>query len=573
MYTKLSLLVVVLSVTFTIQAQVNNRFDVVIDEIMADPSPQVNLPNLEWIELKNTTGSTINLQGCRIGDATGFSGAMPVFQLKPDSVVIVCGTSSAAAMSVYGAVISVTSFPSLDNTGDVIYLRNAQGKIIHAVNYTDDWYGNELKKDGGWSLEMIDTHNPCSGNTNWAASTNNNGGSPGKKNSIDAINADVTAPKILRAFASDNITLIVVFDEPLDSNRAAAVMNYTISDGIGNPSIVTVTAPVFDHVVLKLMQPLVAGKVYSISISGVTDCAGNNIMAGSTARVGISETANVMDVVINEILFNPKTNGTDYVEIYNRSKKIIDLKQLYIANRNTAGAVSSSKVLVAESQLLFPQDFMVITANPDIVRRDYITMNRDAFVTVDPMPSYNDDKGDVVLLNFQGVIVDELQYDEHWHFKLIANDEGIALERIDYNAETQNPDNWHSASSSAGYGTPTYKNSQIKTALVNNGTITISPEIISPDNDGRDDYTTISYAFPSAGDVANITIFDAAGRAVRYLQKNALCGTSGSFRWDGLGEQSQRLPSGVYIIYTAVFNLDGTKQQFKQTIVLARPRL
>ncbi len=65
-------------------------------------------------------------------------------------------------------------------------------------------------------------------------------------------------------------------------------------------------------------------------------------------------------------------------------------------------------------------------------------------------------------LNAQGNIIDELVYNEKWHFKLIDNDEGVALERIDYNAPTQQQDNWHSAASSVGYGTPTYKNSQYK---------------------------------------------------------------------------------------------------------------
>jgi len=45
-----------------------NRYDVVIDEIMADQTPIVGLPNNEWIELKNTTSSAINLLNWRIGE-------------------------------------------------------------------------------------------------------------------------------------------------------------------------------------------------------------------------------------------------------------------------------------------------------------------------------------------------------------------------------------------------------------------------------------------------------------------------------------------------------------------------
>ena len=495
---------------------------------------------------------------------------MPSYNLLPDSFVIVCTASAVAAMSAYGPTIAVTSFPSLDNTGDVIYLRSPQNKIIHAVSYTDAWYQNELKKDGGWTLEMIDTKNPCSGFTNWKASTDIKGGTPGKKNSVDAINADATAPQLLRAFATDSVNIVLVFDEPLDSAKAATANNYTISDGIGTPQPAITIAPTFDKVNLKLNTPLSRNKVYTITATAITDCAGNIIATKNTARVGLREIADSLNIVINEILFNPKSNGTDYVEIYNRSNKIIDLKQTYIANRNTAGVISNIKQLSAENYLLFPQDFMVITEDLTIIKRDFITKNMDAFVTVASMPSFNDDKGDVIILNAQGNITDELLYDEKWHFKLIDNREGVALERIDYNIPTQQADNWHSAATTVGYGTPTYKNSQYKINDGVQGEIKVTPEIVSPDNDGIDDFATIDYSFPSPGYVANITIFDAAGRVVRYLQRNALCGIKGNFRWDGLGEKNQKLPVGIYIIYTEIFNLEGKKKQFKNTIVLAR---
>lgn len=555
---------------FISKAQVANRYDIVIDELMADPTPQVALPNNEWIELRNTSSTTFNLSGWRIGDATGQSGTMPSYNLLPDSFVIVCTASAVAAMSAYGPTISVTSFPSLDNTGDVIYLRSPQNRIIHSVNFTDAWYQNELKKDGGWTLEMIDTKNPCSGFTNWKASTDIKGGTPGKKNSADAVNTDAQAPQLLRAFATDSVNISLVFDEPLDSLKAATAANYSISDGIGVVQSAITIAPTFDKVNLRLNTPLLRNKVYTLTASAVTDCKGNIIGTKNKARLGLSSVADSLDIVINEILFNPKPNGTDYVEIYNRGNKIIDLKQMYIANRNTAGVISSIKQLSADNYLLFPQDFMVITEDPAIVKRDFITQNMDAFVTVASMPSFNDDEGDAIILNAQGNIIDELKYDEKWHFKLIDNREGVALERIDYNAATQNEANWHSAATSVGYGTPTYKNSQHRLDLQVHGEVNLSPEIVSPDNDGLDDFATIDYSFASPGYVANITIFDANGRTVRYLQLNALCGIKGNFRWDGLGEKFQKLPVGIYIVYTEVFNLRGQKRQFKNTIVLAR---
>jgi hypothetical protein len=165
-----------LIILLALKASAQNRYDVVIDEIMPDPSPQIGLPNNEWLELKNTTSSPINLQNWRIGDASGLSGLMPNFILQPDSFVVVCTGSAVAAMSVYGPAISVTSFPSLDNDGEQLFLKSASGTTIHSVNYTLSWYHNDLKREGGWTLEMIDTKSPCAGSDNWKASTNTNGG-------------------------------------------------------------------------------------------------------------------------------------------------------------------------------------------------------------------------------------------------------------------------------------------------------------------------------------------------------------------------------------------------------------
>ncbi|HMO61213.1 MAG TPA: lamin tail domain-containing protein [Ferruginibacter sp.] len=545
------------------------QYDVVIDEIMFDPTPQVGLPNNEWIELRNTSAFAINLQGWRIGDGAGISGPLPDFVLQPDSFVTVCTAGAVAGLAVFGTTRSVTSFPSLDNTGELLYVQDANGNIIHALNYNVSWHQNELKKDGGWTLEMIDTKNPCSGSSNWTSSNDPVGGTPGKKNSTDAVNQDQTAPKLLHAYSTTAQSLTLVFDEPLNASTAAQSNAYSISDGITIASAAAIS-PIFDRVTLQLNNSIVADKVYTVTVNGVTDCAGNAIGDKKTARFGIGRDADSLDIVINEILFNPPANGNDYVELYNRSNKIIDLQKVYIANLNTAGVISSITQLSTEPLALFPQEFIVVTQNPALVKANYITQNPDAFVAVSSMPSYNNDQGNCIILNAQGNIVDRLSYSERWHFRFLDDRKGVALERIDYDAPTNIQDNWHSAATSAGYGTPTYKNSQYRINDGVQGEVKLSPEIVSPDNDGQDDFATIDYKFPEPGYVANITIFDAAGRPMRALQKNALCGTTGYFRWDGLGDRGQQLPTGVYIVYTEIFNLKGKKKQFKHTIVVAR---
>ena len=546
------------------------QYNVVIDEIMADPTPVVGLPDAEWVELKNTSAFAINLQGWKLGKPTGESGPMPSFILPAGGYVIVCTGSAVPFLSPFGPAISVTSFPSLNNTGDNIYLRSPQGVIIHSVNYTDDWYKNELKKNGGWTLEMIDPKNPCTGINNWKASSDPRGGTPVAVNSANAVNPDNTPPKLLRAFAPDSARITLVFDEPLDSISGANAASYTISDGIGVAISARPMSFTFDHVLLTLSTPLLKNKIYTVTVTNATDCSGNVIGNTRTARVGLaSATIDSFAIVINEILFNPKSNGVDYAEFYNRSDKILNLKNASIANRNTAGVISSITQFISEDYAFYPGDYVVVTSDPGIVKRDYLTTNPNAFLQLNSTPSFNDDAGDVILLNEQGKIIDEVKYSDKWHFALISNTEGVSLERIDPNAPSVQS-NFHSAATNVGYGTPGYKNSQFRSDLQVPGDITVTPDIISPDNDGMDDFATIQYSFQDPGSVSNITVFDAVGRPVRYLQRNALNGLKGYYRWDGLGEKQQKLPVGIYVIYTEVFNLKGKTKKFKNTIVLAR---
>ena len=287
-------------------------------------------------------------------------------------------------------------------------------------------------------------------------------------------------------------------------------------------------------------------------------------------RTGLKEDISVMDLVVNEILFNPRSNGNDFVEYFNRSEKIIDAADLYIANRNSSGDISSARPISGVPFLIFPGDYFVATTDLENLQLNYLVKDPGAVFELSSLPSFPDDEGIVLLLNKQGDVIDEVNYHRNWHFKLIDNDEGISLERIDPDATSQLSANWQSAASTVGYGTPTYVNSQLKQSGISDMAVSISPKIFSPDNDGQDDFVMINYAFDEPGYVANVTLFDAAGRPVKNLVRNGTLAQHGSLKWDGLDENNQALPVGNYIIFTEIFNLQGSTKRFKNVVVLAK---
>jgi hypothetical protein len=290
------------------------------------------------------------------------------------------------AMSAFGTTISVTSFPSLDNDGDQLFLRSANGRTIHAVSYSSSWYQNVVKADGGWTLEMIDTKSPCTEMGNWKASIDVKGGTPGKKNSIDGTNNDTEPPKLKRAYTTDNTTIILVFDEPVDSLKGSTLANYSVDGGLTLLSATTL-APLFNSVQLKAVSLIAANTIYTVTASNITDCKNNTIRSSNKAKFGLPVDVASGELIINEILFNPRSNGYDFIEVYNRSNKIFDASKIYIANRNSSGVISSQKLLATSPIYIFPGDYFVVTEDADNLALNYLVQNPANVLVLSTLPS------------------------------------------------------------------------------------------------------------------------------------------------------------------------------------------
>jgi hypothetical protein len=546
-------------------------FDVVINEIMADPDPVVNtLPPNEYVELYNKTIYPIDLNNWTYTSGTTTKVLSGII-LAPHDYVTLTSTTAAPLFPASANAIGVVSFPSLTNTGQTLILKNAQGSVISTVSYTDLWYQDANKKDGGYSLEQIDPNNPCAGMSNWRASNNSNGGTPGFQNSIFASNADNSAPQVVRVNVITNDTIQLYFNEPLDSTTMLNPAIYTINSGIGVPVMVTVIAPDFKSVKLALGNVLQTGIIYTITVNNaVTDCVGNPIGGDNSARFALPVPASANDIVINEILYDPKTGGVDFVEIYNRSNKVIDLGTMTLSQFDTINSIPvNTEDISPEGFLIFPGDYLVLSENGNIVKSQYNTSDPEAFLDMANLPTMSITGGTVCLAAGSNVI-DHFIYYDNMQFPLLNVTKGVSLERIDFNRPTQDRMNWHSAAEAVGFATPGYKNSQYNDAGTSvDNAIEIVPEVFSPDEDGINDIVGINYLFDTPGFVANVTVYDSHGRLVKYLVRNELLGTKGTWSWDGINEDHEKARIGIYVIFTEVFDLSGNVKHYKKTCVLA----
>jgi hypothetical protein len=543
--------------------------DVVINELMLKPEPRVGLPEEEYIELYNRAAYPVNLKDWTISIGSNTK-SFPCTSIMPGEYAIVTHINSVRNFEGHGRVIGVESFAVLANTAGTVTIRNGTGNVISHVSYTDDWYQNNNKKNGGWSIEQIDPNNPCAGMENWKASVSPLGGTPGKVNSVKAINPDNVRPELIRVALIDEFTLRAYFSEPLLKSTLTDVSAYTVDNGVGNPVNAFPLDPDFSSVMLTFSSAFQYGVYYHLSVTSlIKDCAGNPVVIADKARFALPDPIMPGDIIINEILFNPKDKGVDFVEIYNRSNKVMDLKDLRLSSADAFnGELTSVKTIDSIGFLIFPEDYLVLTTNPEIVREHYYTSNPKGFVKMPSMPTFANASGRAVLSLVDETVVDRLDYNEKMQFPLLNSYKGVSLERIDTERPTQDLTNWHSASESVGYATPGYQNSQYKATEPGEDAVTIEPKVFSPDNDGYNDVVNILYNFDEPGYVATITIYDSGGRVVKYLTRSELLGTSGVFSWDGINEAREKASIGIYIIFFEAFDLKGNVKKFKKTCVL-----
>lgn len=310
--------------TYIIPATAGFR-DVVINELMADPTPQVGLPDAEYVEIYNPSDSIYDLNNWTITDGT-YTAYFPSHYFYPGDYLILCANADTSSMQLYGPTMGLSSFPTLNNSGDNLTLRDNNNVIIDKVDYDLSWYHDASKENGGWSLEQKNPKFPCSNKENWAASTNANGGTPGLQNSNYNTAPDTTKPYITNATMLSTTQLQVDFSEPMDS-LSLAIATYTVNNGI-NVTSATVQSPDFQSVILNLSPAVDSSTLYTLTINGGNDCSGN-LLQNDSVNFGYGVAPQPYEIVINEVYPNPDNSvglpSAEFAELYNRSNKVLNL--------------------------------------------------------------------------------------------------------------------------------------------------------------------------------------------------------------------------------------------------------
>jgi hypothetical protein len=534
------------SVSFIVyQTEIPKLWDVLFSELLVDPDPAVGLPNKEYVEIYNASSKFISLDHLNISDQSTTIN-LPHKVLHPDSFYV------------------LYTVPSLNNASDDILLTNNLGGLIDAVNYNDSWYHDDFKKQGGYSLERIDLQRPCMGANNWSASKAAIGGTPNAKNSIAAKQPlDTVAPMLLNFYSSHDLFINFEFSEKIDTSNILQIMikENTLS-----------LLPYSNHSsVYSYQWPYLPNKdsTFTIELKGVKDCEQNlNDLIKVTFQW--PSIADSKDIVVNEILFNPKPNGNDFVELYNNSNKTFDLSKLYFVDLDVNGMPNNFYPLSGSYKLFKPSTYALITEDTNSVCQNYACgKGRALYCQSNKLMGMSDKEGQVILYNQLNIAVDSVSYNSNWHFKFLTDQNGVSLERLSSSMESNESNTWHSAASSVGYASPGSVNSQISVRVETDLFFNLNSRSLSPDMDGFEDLLILRYKFPEADYLSTIKIFNIEGKEMKTLINNKTLGTEGAIVWDGTDQNAEVLSIGVYLVLIECLSPSGEIRREKLSILLA----
>lgn len=534
--------------------------DVIINEIMSDANGtnQTALPTADFIELYNRSGHLLELSELTI-NSDGFRDQVT---LMPDSFLVIGDISDIAEFNGIQSFVAMDDFPSLYENGLLIKLEY-RGNVIDAVEYNKSFYNDAAAESGGQSIERINPFDVCDAPDNWAACNYAAGSSAGMRNSVYNVSIDSISPVFQNIIYDNNNYLTLVFSEPISTDSVDIIATV---NGVSISSALIGVAGLYGNELLIPLGNVSVGELFDVTISGVSDCWGN-FSQNLRSTFSIPDTVyNAGDLIINEILYNPKDGGYDFVELYNPTDKSISLAGWGIADA-TNGEMNTVDLLTDRGFILLPDDYVVLTRNGSLLPSLYPATVSSRILRVDGLPDFSSDD-EVYLLTPEEALCDYLNYDEDMHFDLLNSTDGVSLERISASIPTNQRENWNSASSSVNYATPGYLNSQ-QSEVRDAGAFGADPSIFSPDNDGYQDNLLFSYELEEVGFVGNLRIYNDKGQEVRHLIKSELLGREGKFIWNGLSELGAELPVGAYVAILEVFGLSGEVKNYRAVCVLA----
>ena len=586
---------------------------------MADPRGLTILPATEYIELFNTTNHEIDLAGWTfVYDKSAIK--LPEAELPAGGYAVLYRSGREITVADGSVEVAIKRFPAnMVNAGKPLTLKDPSGTVIHNYTYPKAKAGRSIEhgEDDKWHLSS-DPRGGTPGEEN-SDGIPEKPDEPEKASPGDVlINEVMTDPRGLKELpATEYVELFnttnheinlagwtFVYDKSaiklpeaeLPAGGYAVLYKsgreITVADGAAEVAIkrfpanmvnagkaLTLKAPSgtvihsYTYPKAKAGRSIERGEGDKWHLSsdprggtpgeensdGIPEKPDEPNVPNKPSEPEKTDPVEPKEIVLNEILFDPQPGGSEYIELYNCSDRILPTDGLAIALRKTDGNLGARHPLAPLAITLAPGDYLALTTDPNGVFKYFRTIAPDAIRRL-KLPVLNNQGATIVLLRTaDSTVIDEVTYSAKWHSSAIKVRRGVSLERISADRETQEADNWTSAATETGYGTPGYKNSQSETSSHTEEGVTISePEYNASTRDYR-----IRYRMDKSDYRCHMAVYSGNGQQVAVIANNQLLTPDGEIHWDGAG-----LSPGIYIFHVDLYHPDGSSHHIKKPLLV-----
>jgi hypothetical protein len=391
---------------------------------------------------------------------------------------------------------------------------------------------------------MIDYSVSCKEIENWKYSIDERGGTPGGINSVRSQLNDKIPPQLMEVVKADSLTYHLTFDEQLNLNES-----------LRNGDTYWMDFESTNSIQVKFEKPLPENIIFELSLDDIEDCVGNT----NSFLINLySPAAEIKDLFISEVLYDPYPGGVDFIEFYNASGNIYDLQNIEII------VGSENYMPFKKSEILLPKSFLAITNDSTILGEQYKLGN---IRQVEGLPNFPN--GEAGFSIRKESLIDSVFYSDKFHSIFINDTEGISLERNYYSGFALKEDHWFSSSAFNHYATPGYKNS-IDIRQQGSKILSIEPKMFIPNSLRADiqSFTNFSFKQQDKGLMVSIRVFDQQGSLVKTISNGELVNSYSNFIWEGSTDAQNLVSPGRYIVYYEAWSEEGQLYKGYDTVVV-----
>jgi hypothetical protein len=270
------------------------------------------------------------------------------------------------------------------------------------------------------------------------------------------------------------------------------------------------------------------------------------------------------NLVINEIMFDPSTGNSEFIEFINTSSD-----SLQIGGMNLIYGSNKVIPLSRTWYKISPGAYLVFASDSTVYNNyNYLKM-QGSYLLFNSSMSLSNDGSMLVIKDARNTTLDSVYYSPQWHNKNLLTTKNRSIERLNPLLGSNDNLNWSSSVAPEG-ASPGKPNSIFTETVVTESKAVITPNPFSPDNDGFEDFATINFNLAQRLAQVRIKVFDSQGRLVRTIAHNRPSGPSNSVIFDGLDDSGRALRIGIYILLIEIVTDSGQNDLIKLPVVIAR---